>query len=719
MKKVYLKYLKTSMAFICYVSLILFASQTVIAVTGPSAGKPAGEKYALLIGIDKYTGSDFKPLQGAKNDVKLIKEILVSRFNINPENITMLLDENADHDTIKMEFENLAQRLNPEDMVYIHYSGHGSYTCDLNGDEDPAWAKDSTWVSYGTRSSSSSSVQNCGEIRDSQNNQALSASRSVSPGKLKDYDILDDEIHNWLASLEKKTSQVIFVSDSCHSGTVSRGEETLMTRGIPIDMRPHPLGTAPASPSILSGLRVTACLDSEKANEYNAQGVIHGLFTWFWAQSLQDSHPGQTWKDLYNQTCARIRAASSYPQHPQIEGNRDQAVFGGQFKEHVNTIPVTYVSYDGKEAKIGAGTLTGVTKGSVFRKYDPDSDIKNLPSLEIIHTEANTSKGRTAGTLKVGDMMTLETYQHNTEPLKIMIRADSEKDKPLADKIRKAVTGLSAYEITANQNETAFVIQILRPKKKDGNYIYKSENDTLPQSFEDQPAECWVLNEHEHLYNEKLKISAQDPEKCIKLLCDNLSKIAKVKNLTALSAAPGQESFFDLNITIWHEAPQGITAGIIEVDGKRWQKEETVNAEELEEYNLKSGSLLTFSIYNKSERDYYVYLINITSDGDIIPFYPPPYQSPESAKVRAGYERRVEEVTLQVEKPKEYVRLIASLEPIDIYILNQKGFENRSESRLSPIEELLIIKAGHTRGKVQGAIPAASWTTVQGTFNIE
>ena len=707
-------------AIISCVFSIFIANQMVFAATGRLASKPVSTKYALLIGIDQYDNDAFKLLEGAKNDVKLMKDILISRFGMKAENIVILMDEKATHITIKNQFDTLAQKIKPGDMVYIHYSGHGSYTCDLNGDEDPVWAKDSTWVCYGARSTSGDSGKSCSEVLASKKAEPVEAP-VMGLGQLNDYDILDDEIHTWLASLEKKTDQVIFVSDSCHSGTVSRGENALMTRGAPIDMRAHPLGTSPVETTLLSGIRVTACRDEEKANEYRENGTTHGLFTWFWAQSLQEAQPGQTWNDLYQQTCARISFACTYPQRPQIEGEKNQTVFGGEFQEKVRAIPITYVSHDGQNATIGAGSLVRVTKGSVYRKYNPDFQNPDSTTLEITLTEPTRSKGRVSGSLKVGDMMVLEHYQNISQPMKVLIRADLEKDIPMVEKLREAVNGLSSYEVTTDQKESQFVLQVLRPKKgTDGACIYKSENDNLPMSFDEQPSECWILNEHEQLYNPKLKISIKDREKSIEAICSNLRKIAKVKNLTTLFSAPGQESPIELNITIWREASADQTEGIIKVEGKRWYNERTVTAKSFEEYDLKINSLLSFSVYNKSDKDYYVYLVDVTSDADIIPFYPTPLQNTASAIIRAGYERKIEDVTLLIDQPvREYIRLIATLEPIDIYVLGQKGFAQRSaRAKLSPLEQLLTTKSGCRRGKISAPMPAAAWSTVQGTFMV-
>jgi len=306
--------------------------------------------------------------------------------------------------------------------------------------------------------------------------------------------------------------------------------------------------------------------------------------------------------------------------------------------------------------------------------------------------------------------------------MKVFVRADLDKDQPLVDKITSRVAALPAYEITKEQKESDLVVQVLRPKKDgEGKHIYERKGDSLPQSFADEVPSCWVLTPDERLKQDKLKISMDDPDNGIKLVCENLTKIARVENLVTLSSAPGRKSFIQLHITIWSEAKPGGSPERIEVEGRMWQKERTVTAKELEKHDLKVDQLLTFSIHNKSDRGYFIYLIDVTSDGKIIPFYPRPEHGNEYAYVKPGGTQNIEEVTLFIDQPgREYIRLIASLKPIDIYLLEQKGFSTRSatKGKLNPLEALLCTKAGLTRGSPGGPISTAEWTTVQCVFNV-
>jgi hypothetical protein len=52
-------------------------------------------KRALLIGIDDYKAPHIPDLAGAVNDVKLMRNILIGKFDVPDENIRMLTNEQA------------------------------------------------------------------------------------------------------------------------------------------------------------------------------------------------------------------------------------------------------------------------------------------------------------------------------------------------------------------------------------------------------------------------------------------------------------------------------------------------------------------------------------------------------------------------------------------------------------------------------------------------
>lgn len=88
-------------------------------------------KRALLIGINQYDakedGVGWLPLRGCVNDVELQRELLIYRFGFAPQDVVTLTDREATRSNIANAIsEHLAAQTLPEDLVVIHFSGHGS-----------------------------------------------------------------------------------------------------------------------------------------------------------------------------------------------------------------------------------------------------------------------------------------------------------------------------------------------------------------------------------------------------------------------------------------------------------------------------------------------------------------------------------------------------------------------------------------------------------------
>jgi hypothetical protein len=94
-------------------------------------------KRALLIGINQYAakedgnsqniGNGWLPLHGCVNDVELQKELLIHRFGFAPQDIITLTDLAATRTNIANAItEHLVAQTLPDDLVVVHFSGHGS-----------------------------------------------------------------------------------------------------------------------------------------------------------------------------------------------------------------------------------------------------------------------------------------------------------------------------------------------------------------------------------------------------------------------------------------------------------------------------------------------------------------------------------------------------------------------------------------------------------------
>jgi len=161
--------------------------------------------FVLQVGIGKYLHSPtWATLRGAVNDVVEMRRVLESdRYNVPPANIVMLTDEQGTKAKIFEAFQTHLvaearehfEKTNRRDaVVMFEFSGHGSQVPDVDGDEDDHL--DETLVTY-----------------DSED----------APGK--NFDITDDEIFALTSELRRYTDNIVYIFDSCHSGSGTRDAE--------------------------------------------------------------------------------------------------------------------------------------------------------------------------------------------------------------------------------------------------------------------------------------------------------------------------------------------------------------------------------------------------------------------------------------------------------------------------------------------------------------
>lgn len=195
-----------------YAKTILSIITLLIALTGE-----AQTRRALVIGLGKYLDSDWSMIHGDK-DVPLIRAMLRDHGY---DDIATLINEQATKSSIITSLSNLCDRSCANDLIYIHFSGHGQRMTDLNGDEDDGW--DETWVAY-------------------------DAMYSYSDNYKGEKHLTDDEVGQWLTKIRRKIGdkgQILVVVDACHSGDSSRAIGDDCIRGafnnfvIPITSKPR------------------------------------------------------------------------------------------------------------------------------------------------------------------------------------------------------------------------------------------------------------------------------------------------------------------------------------------------------------------------------------------------------------------------------------------------------------------------------------------------
>ncbi|MFL6260318.1 MAG: caspase family protein [Thermoanaerobaculia bacterium] len=353
------------------------------------------QKWALLIGINSYPNFASRgQLTGCIHDVEVMRQVLIDSFNFPESQIALLIDGQATREGILGAMKDLVQKAGPEDVVVVHYSGHGSQMTDLEGDEP-----------------------------DGLDETIVPSDSGRAPHENRD--IKDDEIYLWLKDLTAKTSNVTLIFDCCHSGTIVRDDFGGAERWIEPDLRPPDQLPPSPIPEIFRGaldggrdvgpggwlplgekyVLLSGCRRDEKACEMEEPGGNrHGALTFFLAQELRKAESGTTYRDLFEALAPRI--SSQFPaQHPQLEGARDMAVFGVDRIEPMRFVQVVQRTAD--RVILGGGAACGLTGGSQWAIHPAGTktvipEMEPLGRVAITAVRAVTSEARLLGEIQPG-----------------------------------------------------------------------------------------------------------------------------------------------------------------------------------------------------------------------------------------------------------------------------------------------------------------------------
>lgn len=88
------------------------------------------EQHALLIGVSDYRDERIEDLEGPRNDVQALRDVLIRFWQFDEDNITTLLDAEATESAIVQQLQRLDQHTADGDEIIIYFSGHGTSASD-------------------------------------------------------------------------------------------------------------------------------------------------------------------------------------------------------------------------------------------------------------------------------------------------------------------------------------------------------------------------------------------------------------------------------------------------------------------------------------------------------------------------------------------------------------------------------------------------------------
>lgn len=255
----------------------------------------AQNKLALVIGIGDYPEeSGWCKIHG-DNDISIVTEMLEENGF---EQVQILSNKAATKKGIMDALDNLAKKATHGDVIYIHFSGHGQQITDLDGDEPDGY--DEAWIPY-------------------------DACKDYSAKYKGKNHIVDDELFDFLNQLRTKVGdkgKIIVVSDACHSGSGSRGDEDEdVVRGVQEKFEmPAERNVGNVKRESTAWLFVSACKAYQNNFEYrDSQGNYHGMLSYLlWENRAVMSNA--TWQEVMATVDNRMIYVAKYPQQSQREG---------------------------------------------------------------------------------------------------------------------------------------------------------------------------------------------------------------------------------------------------------------------------------------------------------------------------------------------------------------------------------------------------------------
>jgi hypothetical protein len=164
-------------------------------------------RWGLLVGINENPNPKYR-LQSCVNDAAIMQNRLINRYGFAAANISALTDAHATRKNIMDLLAYYQRQASAGDLFVFYYSGHGTLFPDkISPVQDETEQCETPELKRGYYDSAIVPID------------AATKTSGRAWGNL----ILDDELNEIFSKFTANGVQVIFISDSCHSGTLAKG----------------------------------------------------------------------------------------------------------------------------------------------------------------------------------------------------------------------------------------------------------------------------------------------------------------------------------------------------------------------------------------------------------------------------------------------------------------------------------------------------------------
>lgn len=259
-------------------------------------------KKAFCIGINDYPieGSDLK---GCVNDARQWASLLTDHFDFPSSDVRVMTDSEATKANVLGGLKDLLAGAGFGDVLVFTNSSHGSQIPEAGGDE-PTYDE------------------------------------VLCPYDIKENAVSDDELRELFTGLPRGVKLSV-ISDSCHSGTVTRAllVDNIPGLSMPDDRRVRflnpalfrggpilsdPMGAKPRArmaypQASMEHVLLSGCLDSEYSYDAVIEGGYNGAMTFHAIKAITEADYKITYRELSDLLTPMLEKAG-YQQHPQLEG---------------------------------------------------------------------------------------------------------------------------------------------------------------------------------------------------------------------------------------------------------------------------------------------------------------------------------------------------------------------------------------------------------------
>jgi hypothetical protein len=374
-------------------------------------------------------------------------------------------------------FDSLIQLIQPNDIVYFHFSGHGQQVADIK----PIRRKNIL-------------IPNDEIDRLDEALVMYNAPKNWSQGYEYEEHYVDDQLNSKFDLIREKLQkkgQLIVVIDACHSGTIARGEKKSKSRGTSIICAPKDWNSKSDTLTNLDYIskeqKLTNnnkaslfCFYGCKANQTNNEYYppnhreSFGSLSWFLCQKMNESNDNLSYNNLFLEIKKSMFSVYKNEQTPGFESNNsNKLVFSDIDKSDESFFTITSIKND--TISINGGALAGLQIGDEMGLMDLKTEKFQLEKI--------ISKGKIIRIDELNASILLEfgplIKKVNEYKIYLINKNDKSKLKVKIELLKKSSNSIKLFsnlnEIRIDKNNYDYIISEITANKF-GIFSIKNQN---------------------------------------------------------------------------------------------------------------------------------------------------------------------------------------------------------------------------------------------------